>query len=652
MKNILNNTIFLKTIIFILGVFIFFYYWYILGTENTFVGVAVVKGALTLLNKDLTANPIRNSFIFLIAFIYIGLFSYLGAINIYLGLFINFFALFFITYLFVSNLNQSIWTPFVLGYLFLLVKPVHLIELPKRLTALCLGSLFIMISQFILNKSNSKKKLNDNLLTLLSSLSTKIDHLIEKNNSSYKTMNVDSSINNIISTVYNRRLFYFYINDTDNIILNISLCIERLSSSINEYDVSTLDDSSREFFKDLSSLVLNMSSFIKERHSLNNLINEIDSFKCTYSTIYKNNYFLYDIVQNLSLLKFSLSNLLKSSKSNCSNKPYKTNFKVKLSSLLKLNFNKGSLKFTYAFRLSLLLSVSYFLVELFKIPQGKWITFTIFAVLQPYIETSTKRFGVRFKGTIIALLLFAAIDVLVANIYLEILIFIVLYYIFIITSKFEVRTICAITVGTGVFSLITKSPLDGVLYRFIFVTIGIIISYLGNKYIFPYSLKDALSKLIKSYYSISNDMISIGFDSTIDSDLLNKMNENMMLSKLYESKILLNNSSLNISYINDFVYNQRLLNENIYYLFYETFNGTITNVNLNKLKDSVHLLSNCTVHSNKIDEILKSSKKDFNLLTTNTDRIFALTSYRILYRLKTSKDLIYKIKNTEFIYKK
>ncbi|MGL4570363.1 MAG: FUSC family protein [Clostridium sp.] len=652
MKNILNNTLFLKTILFILGVTIFFYYWYILGTENAFVGVAVVKGALTLLNKDLTANPIRNSFIFFIAFLYIGVFSYLGALNIYLGLFINLFALFFITYLFVSNLNQSIWTPFVLGYLFLLVKPVHLIELPKRLIALCLGSLFIMISQFILNRSKSQKKLNDNLLALLSSLSTKIDHLIEKNNSSYKSTNVDSSIDNIISTVYNRRLFYFYINDTDNIILNISLCIERLSSSIDDYDVSTLDDSSKEFFKDLSNLVLNMSSFIKERQSLNNLISEIDSFKCKYSNIYNNNYFLYDIVQNLSLLRFSLSNLLKASKSNCSNKPYKTNFKVKLSSLLKLNFNRGSLKFTYAFRLSLLLSVSYFLVELFRIPQGKWITFTIFAVLQPYIETSTKRFGVRFKGTIIALLLFAAIDLLVANIYLEILIFIVLYYIFIITSKFEVRTICAITVGTGVFSLITKSPLDGVVYRFIFVTIGIIISYLGNKYIFPYSLKDALSKLIKSYYSISNNMVSIGFNSSIDMDLLNKMNKNMMLSKLYESKILLNNSSLNISYINDFVYNQRLLNENIYYLFYETFNGTITNVDLNKLKDLVHLLSNCTVNSNKAYELLKSSKKDFNLLTTNTDRIFALTSYRILYRLKTSKDLIYKIKNTEFIYKK
>lgn len=640
MKTLLKNTIFLKTIIYFLGLIVFFSYWYILGNCNVFVGVTVVKGSITLLNKDLTGNPIKNSITFLIVFLYIGLFSYLAALNIYIGLFINFFALFILTYNFVSNLNQSIWIPFVLGYLYLLVKPVSYSELPKRLIALGIGSFFIIITQYILNRNSSKTKIRENLLLLVDAISDKINHLIGCKNLTNKKFNVLDYIHNIVTAVYNRRTSYFYIDEKDSILLNLSLYIENLNYSIKSIKSDDINIESKKFLKDLYILIGNLTDFIGSKKSPSLLINEINKFINIYKESFKNNYTFFDIIENLRLLKFSLNNLSYYRLTDYKDKlnPFK-----RIKSSLKLNFNKNSLKFTYAFKLSFLLSISYFLVEFFNIPQGKWITFTIFSLVQPYIETSQKRFSGRFKGTIWGIVLFSIIDILLPYPIIKILIFIILYYIFTISKNFSVKMLCTTTVGIGVFSMITSTPVKGDFYRFIFMAIGTFISYLGTKYIFPYSLKDAIKRLTKSYYLLGIDMIKDILNDTINKDLAYKFDEKLMVSKLYESKIILNNSNINLNEINKFLYNQRALNNDIYFIFFSMFNNEINKYDLLTLRKDVRLIiNNPSISSNDKYSSLDSIDitKDFESIKDSEEKLIYITIYRIIKRLKISKSLI------------
>ncbi|MGG7078152.1 FUSC family protein [Clostridium sardiniense] len=645
MKTLLKSTIFLKTIIYFLGLIVFFSYWHIFGVCNACVGVTVVKGSITLLNKDLTGNPIKNSITFLIVFLYIGLFSYLAALNIYIGLFINFFTLFILTYNFVSNLNQSIWIPFVFGYLYLLVKPVSYTELPKRLIALGIGSFFIIITQYILNRNSSKDKIKKNLLLLVDAISDKINYLIDGKDLTNKKFNVLDYIHNIITAIYNRRTSYFYIDEQDSILLNLSLYIENLNYSIRNIEPNDINIESKKFLKDLYILIGNLTNFIESKKSSSLLINEIDKFINVYKESFKNNYTFFNIIENLRLLKFSLNNL---SYYNLTDYKDRLNPFKRIKSSLKLNFNKNSLKFTYAFKLSFLLSISYFLVEFFNIPQGKWITFTIFSLVQPYIETSQKRFGGRFKGTVLGIILFSIIDILLPYTTIKILIFIILYYIFTISKDYTLKMLCTTTVGIGVFSMITSAPAKGDFYRFIFMAIGTFIAYLGTKYIFPYSLKDALKRLTKSYYLLGIDMIKDILNDNINIDLAYKFNEKLMISKLYESKIIINNSTINLNEINKFLYNQRALNNDIYFIFFSIFNNEINKCDLLTLRNNVTLIINDTsISSNdkylSLDSI--DTTKDFESIKDSEEKLIYITIYRIIKRLKISNGLINDLNN-------
>ncbi|MDQ0148183.1 FUSC family protein [Eubacterium multiforme] len=645
MEKILKNEIFLRTVIYIIGLLVFFSYWYLLGTINAFVGVTVVKGSLTLLNKDLTANPVKNTVVFLFAFLYIGIFSFLGSLNIYVGFFINFFALFFLTYNFVSDLNISIWIPFVLGYLYLLVKPVPYYDMPKRLLALGAGSLFMIFSQLILNKNKSKAKLQSNFSKLLDNILNKIEILKGGKVNDNKKFKSQDCLENITSTIYNRRTSFFYIDDKDSILLNLMVCLERLEFSIKEIKINSKDKCVMEFLKDLSDLINKMKTYIKEDNPTLDLISEIEKFSSKYSKYLKDEYSFYDIIQNLDMLKFSLTNLMKYT--NKKEHKLKTMFssfnKFKIKNLLKYNFKK-SIKFTYAFRLSFLLALSYFLVEALNIPEGKWITFTIFTVVQPYMEDTKKRFGKRFKGTVVGIILFSLIDIFIKDAYLKIAIFALLYYIYALGVNYTLKSVCTTTVGIGVFSMITGAPISGGFYRFIFMGAGIVIGYLGTIYIFPYSLKDSIINLSKEYYNISFNMFYKGLKEKINLYFIDYINRQLLLSKLFESKIVVNNSTCKLKDVNDFIYNERFLNNDIYFLFFIIFESNGESDIFLKIKNIIISSFNINNESVSIDlaslvKFKNNMKPQFNSILEEEDKLIFITIYRIICKLEKADRL-------------
>ena len=62
-KNKINtNNLGAKTLIYLLGVIVFFTFWYLFGTTNALIGFVLIHASIMLFDKDLTANPIKNIF--------------------------------------------------------------------------------------------------------------------------------------------------------------------------------------------------------------------------------------------------------------------------------------------------------------------------------------------------------------------------------------------------------------------------------------------------------------------------------------------------------------------------------------------------------------------------------------------------------------
>ena len=127
-----------KTVTFIAIIAFIVVFKLIFGEKNTLIGVTTVTATLMFLERDLSLSPIRNTIKLILINLLIGISSYLVISNMYLGVIINFFTLFLISYNFCYNLRNPLYLPFTLQYLFLLANPVDNQELLIRIFSLFL----------------------------------------------------------------------------------------------------------------------------------------------------------------------------------------------------------------------------------------------------------------------------------------------------------------------------------------------------------------------------------------------------------------------------------------------------------------------------------------------------------------------------------
>ena len=659
--NIDNKNLFAKTLIYILGIIIFFGYWEFFGVSNAIIGFLIVNAATMLFHKDLTAKPLRNILKFLFIYFFIGICTFISSYNIYLGFFVNFFCIFFMVYTLFYDFKTTILPPFLLSYLILLRHPVTMNELPTRLLCLGIGSLFIVVSQLIINHNRSKKALRANLIGLVKEISLKIDALINNKDIRYDYVNVEKYIDNIVNILNERKDSRFCMENIDSIRLNFALYVERLNYSLDELYHPANDKIYKKFLKDLSTLMDKIIRFIETEDAIYLLILEIDEFTEKYETFLSFNYSAYELIQNMSMLKFSLSNFAKE-KENCKCKskisyfipiPDMSMFK----NILTLNFNFKSLKFTYAFRLSFLIAGSYFVVKFLNIPFGYWITITLFAVIQPYTENSRQRFLLRFRGTIIGIIIFMIITLFVPILSIKIVIYLLLYYMYLFFKNYDNKMACITPIVLGIFTLLGDNAYETTLYRFIYMAIGILIGYLGTKYLFPYNTLDSLKNFTKSYFNLSKDTITYAFNNKIDEELFKELNDRLIKGKLYEDKILLNNGSNNVKYIKDFTYNQRILMNNIYFLFYSLYKTPIDDSVLNQFKkeltDIYKVNSRDYIEYDEetfLKQIRIKNKNNFNSIDSYQGKLVLINLNRIYSRLQISKDLGERIKIIIFTF--
>ena len=164
--------------------------------------------------------------------------------------------------------------------------------------------------------------------------------------------------------------------------------------------------------------------------------------------------------------------------------------------IFKEYFVPSSIRFKFAMRMAITLTFSIFIAELLGYYKIIWAIITIMSIMQPYYEDTISKTRERIKGNIIAILFTGIVIHLFHTQWVTILILVIsLYLLYGFKEYYKISLFAAM--ASICMSSLSASLNKLLVYRIFYVIIGVMIVLLGNKFIFPYRLKDGIIQLVK-----------------------------------------------------------------------------------------------------------------------------------------------------------
>ncbi|XZI42564.1 FUSC family protein [Clostridium perfringens] len=591
----------LPLIFAVLSVVLMGLYKTIFGVENTIIGLIIAMASYAFLRLDLTSYPIYKSMIFLILNLFLAISAYISAINPFVGLIINFLILFTVSFIYTTEFKNVISYIFLLLYVYMWEYPISLDELPRRLVAMGVGVFIIIGIHILFNRRNFKKNSNNIIIRSIRNIQKEICHIINESYKEKENIYIDSELRKLLVLIEGRNNNKFIGNNKDDIYFNIVLILERINSIINKVGkVNNKSKSVIDYLNRLNHDLENITLFLERKVEYIDEQKDDLSKGFTINNWTKKEYaFLEECTELIRLLEKNINNLYEYNRKK-SRKRIKVKFNLKELLIGNSSLKVKHLRVAYSLKLAIAVSVIMFIVDLFKIPQGRWIVTSVYVVIQPYEEETLTKAIKRFKGTIIGVIIYISIFTFFPHIIpLELLLLILMFFYF-FQKDYDKKVVCTalMTLSLG----LSRSTVGYLaFYRFFFVIIGIVIALMVNKLIFPQSVKNSIYDLKERYLELTNKLLcelkSILYEDEYNENTVKLLLDcNLIESKLMENKLIAENLELK-----DLVYKQSIILNKIrcLILFINYSNWGITSKHINVDKN----LLNVIFH--KIEEELK-----------------------------------------------
>ncbi|MDM0455062.1 FUSC family protein [Clostridium perfringens] len=591
----------LPLIFAVLSVVLMGLYKTIFGVENTIIGLIIAMASYAFLRLDLTSYPIYKSMIFLILNLFLAISAYISAINPFVGLIINFLILFTVSFIYTTEFKNVISYIFLLLYVYMWEYPISLDELPRRLVAMGVGVFIIIGIHILFNRRNFKKNSNNIIIRSIRNIQKEICHIINESYKEKENIYIDSELRKLLVLIEGRNNNKFIENHKDDIYFNIVLILERINSIINK--VGKINNKSKDVIDYLNRLnhdLENITLFLERKvECINEEKDDLSKSFMINNWTDKEYAFLEECTELIRLLEKNINNLYEYNRKK-SRKRIKVKFNFKELVIGNSSLKMKHLRVAYSLKLAIAVSLIMFIVDLFKIPQGRWIVTSVYVVIQPYEEETLTKAIKRFKGTIIGVIIYISIFTFFPHIIpLELLLLILMFFYF-FQKDYDKKVVCTalMTLSLG----LSRSTVGYLaFYRFLFVIIGIVIALGINKLIFPQSIKNSIYDLKERYLELTNKLLcelkSILYEDEYNENTVKLLLDcNLIESKLMENKLIAENLELK-----DLVYKQSIILNKIrcLILFINYSNWEITSKHINVDKN----LLNVIFH--KIEEELK-----------------------------------------------
>ncbi|MGG5462243.1 FUSC family protein [Clostridium sp. B9] len=560
--------------------------WFFFGIENAVLAYPIALTSSILWKENFKINPIEKITHLLMLDTTLVILSFLSTTNVVLGFFINFFSIFFIAYKFSIGYNPLLYKPFLMLYIFTNFYRINFNMLPQRLLSMFFGFSLIVIFQLFLNKFSYKTLIKESILKSITLLTNQVDNILDKNYNLDLQKTISKEINSICYNLYTTRRRKSLTNNIGSIQFKIYIVLDNFNISLNNLDklYSQSEYESqiiKSFLKELRDSLIAIGSYLKNESSYQSLEKQLDRLVDFHNKLPDQFVFIHDIsvsIKNLYLYLADINTL----EEVIGYKPYKPwentdKYQFKFRESLKL----GTIKFNFSLRIALTLSIVLLISSLFDWTKMSWLGITIMSIMQPYYEDTKRKSKDRFKGNIFAVVIITVIlNIFQSQFIYFITLTITLYLTYAFKSYYKlslftaISAICMASINYEVNSL--------ALYRIFYLILGIIITYLANKILFPYSLDRGINELSFKLIKLIN-ILSI--------ELIKKKdrNEALIINLIIHINLLCNKLALR---------NIQKKYENINLLLFSTYHLTTSLSYYTILKSELGLI--CGVNKDKL----------------------------------------------------
>ncbi|WP_369284668.1 FUSC family protein [Paraclostridium bifermentans] len=547
----------------------------VFGRNNMLIGLMLGIAAVVFLKRDFTGNLLYRTITFLTINLLLGIVAYLSNLNIYTGFVLNFIAIFATTYAYMNDFRQPTSYIFLMTYIFMWSVQITSSELQMRLLSITFGVLLIIFFQVLFNMKKFKIKSDEMIKSIIKDINYQIDNLIKGNYDESISINTNQKIRNLIIFINERSHKKLKNTKYELDKFNLGICLFRLNLIINHVYKSNINKSNQdEYLLDLKEQLKNLEMFNERLIDVNTISLTIEEFLKKYDKkrlkekyIDESIYILKTFTERINNLPISDSKIL--------NKLYTiVNVPASFSLFENMieNFNFKSLRFKYSLRVSVALSISMFLVSLIGgLRHSAWIILSTYVILQPYQEDSLVKAKQRFLGVTIGAFIFFLVFSIVRD-YVPISIILLISF----TGYFYFREYKKKVIMTTIMSLSSISLVQNIestsFNRFAFVSIGIFIGLVFNKYFLPYNINDSINELKHKYKKITKEILKEIESITKGSGNLDKVVKLSMQKNQIENKLILNSNKINQNNIEKFIYEQSIKMNDEKYLIVKKFN--------------------------------------------------------------------------------
>ena len=489
----------------IITVVLMLFYMSAFGLENGGIGMMIGLTSYALTRTDLTAYPIYKTAIFIFLNVYLAISSYFITINPFLGFIINTINLFSILFIYMREFKSSISYLFLMTYIIMWEDPTTLENLPKRIIAIIVGVFIIIVINFIFNRNKFKKSSKNIILGIIKNLETEIENLLNGDCKKEENQHIHKELRKLMLLLDERNSNALRSNNKDNIYFNIILILERINTIIYNVGKGNLNKNFKEDYleilkSELESLenALSKKVFLEDDNSVFKNLSE------KYKSCQENKKAAREGIELIRMLRILFNNLNKYKQDEVKNiYESKKNFKELIGN--KSIWGLRNLGVSYSFKVALTVSIAIFIIEILKLPQGKWMVTTIFVLIQPFKEETITKAKNRFKGTVLGVSMYLIIYTFIPQVIPVPVLMLVILFAYYMFTDYDKKVIC---MALLILSLEGHGQvLIPAFHRFIYVFIGAIIALIVNKYFFPYSKCNIIDDLKDRYVELTNNLI-------------------------------------------------------------------------------------------------------------------------------------------------
>lgn len=486
LKNVAGKTVFFVLICLFVAL-----YSAAFGKENSLTGVVVVVMALMMLGQDLSVRPGLNlmglvSFTLLMG---IGAYVSVWCGNALVGAVVNFSVVFVLSYMTTQDLRTPMHFPFLLGYAFMLSVPVTAEELPVRILALVVGSVFIVALNMLLNRNKHARTCHDGLRSVCEEVALCCRSVLDGGGADPEKL--DALCLKLRGGMYDRLRRSFFSTPGDRTVLDLVSALQMAGRAVceRERDAETLTD--------LESLMAMVADYEGGRVGVSDVATAATGFLASHP----------DADSTLTASVVSMRDGLLSLSSGDAQE--RKDLRGRIRAVRKEAAHRDSARFTFAVRMSVVFTLFAFVWQQWDLENAKWLLFTAVALVLPYVDGAWRKSVMRVTGTLVGVVAFSAVALLLGgDIGLLTVALMVANYIYTVLDPKRYDVIMIFITFSALVAASMSAPAgDAIAERVLFVLLGVVVSTAANFLILPYRISDEDRSLGDRYLALNEKML-------------------------------------------------------------------------------------------------------------------------------------------------